>query len=148
MLIDLAHISENGFWDVINLSCKPVIVSHANSQKIFQHPRNLSDQQIIALHQAKGLMGITYAPEYVGEQPCMDSLVKHIDYICQLTGSADVICLGSDFDGTNPMIPGLEDVTKVPIIIEKLERRDYKKKDIRKIMGENLVQILKANFHK
>lgn len=146
MLIDLAHISENGFWDVINLSSKPVIVSHANSQSVFMHPRNLSNQQILALKETKGLMGITYAPEYVSEKPSLDALIKHIDHVCQLTGCADLVCLGSDFDGTNPMIPGLEEVTKVPALIKKLEKLGYKTQDIEKLMGENLIKILKATL--
>jgi len=146
MLIDLAHISENGFWDVINLSSKPVIVSHANSQSVFMHPRNLSNQQILALKETKGLMGITYAPEYVSEKPSLDALIKHIDHVCQLTGCADLVCLGSDFDGTNPMIPGLEEVTKVPALINKLEKLGYKTQDIEKLMGENLIKILKATL--
>lgn len=146
MLIDLAHISENGFWDVINLSSKPVIVSHANCQSVFMHPRNLSNQQILALKETKGLMGITYAPEYVSEKPSLDALIKHIDHVCQLTGCADLVCLGSDFDGTNPMIPGLEEVTKVPALINKLEKLGYKTQDIEKLMGENLIKILKATL--
>jgi membrane dipeptidase len=146
MLIDLAHISENGFWDVVSLSIKPVIVSHANCQGIFNHPRNLSDQQILALKDTCGVMGITFAPEYIGEIPSIDVLIQHIDYVCQLTGSADNLCLGSDFDGTYPMTPGLEDVTKTPLLIKKLEELGYNKNDIKKIMGENLVTILKANL--
>lgn len=147
MLIDLAHISENGFWDVINLSTQPIIVSHANCQRVFDHPRNLSDQQIMALKETNSIMGVTFAPEYVGERPNIDLLIRHIDHVCQLTGCADLLCLGSDFDGTNPMLPGLEDVTKVPDLIIMFEKLGYKTVDIQKIMGENLINILKEIFN-
>ena len=73
-------------------------------------------------------------------------MIKHIDHVCQLTGCADLVCLGSDFDGTNPMIPGLEEVTKVPALINKLEKLGYKTQDIEKLMGENLIKILKATL--
>jgi len=146
ILIDLAHIAERGFWDVLNLSAKPVIVSHANCRCVFDHPRNLTDEQIMALQTTNSLMGITFAPEYISERPDLESLVKHIDHVCQLTGNADCLCLGSDFDGTNPMVPGLEDVTRLPNLINNLEKLGYKSSDLKKIMGENLIGILKKTL--
>lgn len=146
MIVDVAHLAATGFWDVLELSTKPVLVSHANCQSVYNHYRNLTDQQIAGLAQQKGVMGITFAPEFVARQADVLKIIEHIDHICQVTGSSDHIGIGSDFDGTHPMTAGLEDTTKLKHLITLLENKGYKYKDIVKIMGGNLLRLVKANL--
>lgn len=146
MVIDLAHIAEAGFWDTLELSSKPVIVSHANCRKLCEHHRNLTDTQIKALAQAQGVLGITYAAQFVATNATIEDVVEHIDHVCQLVGNCLHVGLGSDFDGADIMPKGLEDVTKVPKIIDILQKKGYKEENIAKIMGENFIRVLKENL--
>src|SRR4030095_13886094 len=78
-------------------------------------------------------------------RPSISKLVDHIDYIVKLVGD-DYAGIGSDFDGVSSLPIGLEDVTTYPKITEELLRRGYSKKAIKKILGGNVLRVMKANF--
>ena len=78
-------------------------------------------------------------------QPTLSQLVDHIDYIVKLVGD-DYVGLGSDYDGVSSLPIGLDDVTTYPKITEELVRRGYSKKSIKKILGGNVLRVMKANF--
>jgi membrane dipeptidase len=80
-------------------------------------------------------------------RPTISKLVDHIDYIVKLVGD-DYVGIGSDFDGASSMPKGLDDVTKYPLITEELKRRGYSNKSIKKILGRNVLRVMKANFKK
>jgi membrane dipeptidase len=140
MLVDVSHISEAGFWDVLEISNKPVIASHSNCKTICAHPRNLTDEQIEALAQNGGSMGVTFVPYFVDDTtPTLEKLLNHIDHAVQLVGP-NHIGIGSDFDGGGTL---LDDATAFPQITEGLLKRNYSETDIRKILGENHLRVLK-----
>lgn len=143
MIIDLSHISERGFWDSINLSKSPIIVSHSNAKKICNHKRNLSDEQIEAVGRNRGVIGINFNPEFLNNQgtATIKDIIKHIEYISSLAG-ASTVGFGSDFDGianTPVDIKGVEDITK---IIDELLRLNYAEEDVKKIAGKNFLRIV------
>lgn len=143
MLIDVSHISEAGFWDVLKYSTKPVAATHSNCQGICSHPRNLSDEQIKALDAQGGIMGMNFYPAFIsGNQASLDDLLDHIDYIRNLVGT-QVIGLGSDFDGIDSTPLGLEDVTQLPNLTRGLVARDYSDGEIRGILGANFLRVIK-----
>ena len=143
ILIDVSHISERGFWDVLATSSKPIVATHSNSMSVCNHPRNLNDKQIKALAKSGGVMGMNFAPDFICPMsPSLNRLVDHIDYIADLVG-IEVIGLGSDFDGIEETPEGLENVTKLPRIFEELSNRGYKDEQIRKIAGENFLRVIK-----
>jgi membrane dipeptidase len=88
-----------------------------------------------------------YPDEVKALRPPLSALFDHLDYIVKMIGS-DHVGLGSDFDGVNSLPQQLDDVTTYPIITEELAKRGYSKKDIRKILGENFIRLLKANENK
>ncbi len=143
MILDISHINDKGFWDVIEQTNKPIIASHSNSRKVCDHPRNMTDGMIEALAETGGVMGMNFAPSFIHPDiATLGGLVDHIDYIVDLVGP-DHIGLGSDFDGI-PYTPiGLEDVTKMPAITEELVKREYSEEDIQKILGENHLRVFK-----
>lgn len=142
MLIDLSHISAPGFWDVLEYTNSPVIVSHANCSKLCPHKRNLDDDQIKALSQNNGVMGITFVKDFLGKGNIgIEDVVRHIDHVVSLVG-VDYVGIGSDFDGTDELPDGLEDVTKIYLIKEELSKRGYNGSDIEKIMGKNFLRLL------
>lgn len=145
MLIDVSHLSETGFWDVIKRSKAPIVASHSNCYALCPHLRNLKDKQIKALADKGGVIGITFVPNFLTQEKrktTVGDVVKHIDYLVEKVG-VDYIGLGSDFDGTGGLPLGLEGVDKVPNITGELLDRGYKEKDIKKILGENFLRVFK-----
>lgn len=189
MLVDLSHVGEQAFWDAINATTKPVLVSHSCVYTLCPAFRNLKDDQIkavgknggvIHLNFYSGFLDSTYSkkdssfsllhkkekdsllkinPEpyyaneilydkYKGEVVAMKApfnlLFDHIDYIVKMIG-VDHVGLGSDFDGINSTPQLLKGVNDFPLITKELLARGYSKKNIKKILGENFLRILKEN---
>jgi membrane dipeptidase len=144
MLVDVAHLAAPGFWDVLKISRQSIIASHANSHALCPHPRNLKDEQIKALAARGGVMGLTFYPPFIHlDRPSLEKLLDHVDYIANLAG-VDCIGLGSDFDGINEVIPELSDVSRLPAFTRGLLARGYSKKAVKKILGGNLLRVLKT----
>ena len=144
MLIDLSHISERGFWDVMELSKQPVITSHSNAKKICSHIRNLHDEQIMAIKNNGGVIGINLCPDFLSDNKdaYLKDIIKHIEYIVGLTG-IDHIGLGADFDGIDSLpkdINGVEDIYK---IADELLKLNYSNEDVEKFLGKNFLRIIK-----
>ncbi len=104
MLIDVSHLSDEGFYDVAKLSSKPFIASHSNSRTMKNHPRNLTDDMIKVLSESGGgVMGICFERDFLGntEKARIEDMIRHIKHIKNI-GGIEVIALGSDFDGSHP----------------------------------------------
>jgi membrane dipeptidase len=143
MVVDVSHLSDAGFWDVMETSKDPVVASHSNARAICAHPRNMTDEMIKALADRGGVMGMNFAPDFIDKiKPSVETLVDHIDHIVDLVGPEHV-GLGSDFDGIPSTPLGLEDASKMPAITEELVRREYSEDYIRLILGENHLRLLK-----
>ena len=143
VLIDVSHLNDAGFWDLLDVSTQPIVASHSNSRSICDHVRNLTDDQIRALADRGGVMGINFAPTFIHPtRTDVAHLVDHIDHIVKLVG-VDCVGLGSDFDGIRSTPLGLEDVSKLPNITQELVRRRYTETEIRKILGENHLRVWK-----
>lgn len=145
MMIDISHMSESGFWDVLENSSAPVIASHSNSYSLCPHPRNLKDDQIQAIAKKGGWIGVTYVPDFLqtGKRKAnIDDVIDHIDYLVNLAG-VDYVGLGSDFDGCQELPEGIEGADKVFHIQTKLLARGYVKEDVQKIMGKNFLNFFK-----
>jgi len=143
MIIDVSHINDEGFWDVLDHAKHPVIASHSNSRAVCSHPRNMTDEMIVALAENGGVMGMNFAPSFVHpHEATLQRLVDHIDHIVDLVGP-DHVGLGSDFDGIPSTPAGLEDVTRMPGITRELLNREYGEADVKKILGGNHLRLMK-----
>ena len=143
MLIDVSHLSDAGFWDLIEVAKGPVMASHSNARAVCDHPRNMTDDMIRVMADRGGVMGMNFAPGFVhSTQATVQGVVDHIDYIVSLVGP-NHIGLGSDFDGIPYTPKGLEDVTRMPNITAELLKRDYSEEDVKKILGENHLRMMK-----
>lgn len=145
MVVDVSHLSESGFWEVVELSSHPVIASHSNARALCDHVRNLTDDQIRALAKKGGVMGINFFPGFLRQDgPArIDDVVRHIDYVVELVGP-DHVGLGSDYDGISTVPEGLEDPSRLPALTEALARRGYDDETIRKILGENFARVFRV----
>jgi membrane dipeptidase len=143
MIIDVSHLNDEGFWDVLDLSESPVIASHSNSRAICDHPRNMTDEMIEALAESGGVMGMNFAPSFVSDNVAtIKGVIDHIDHIVELVG-AEHVGLGSDFDGIPSTPAGLENVTKMPLLTCQLLERGYGTQDVKRILGENHLRVIK-----
>ena len=141
MLVDLAHISPAGFFDALQVTSKPVIFSHGNAKRLCDHPRNLSDDQLRALATNGGVIGLSYVPIFVDTvKPTLERLLDHVDHVVSVAG-IDAVALGSDFDGGGTL---LKDATALPHITDGLVKRKYGESEIRKILGENALRVVRA----
>ncbi|RJQ39177.1 MAG: membrane dipeptidase [Nitrospiraceae bacterium] len=142
MIIDLAHISEQGFWDVLRLSRDPVMVSHSNCRTLCEHPRNLNDEQIRELGRHNGVLGLSFVPKFLGQEGTgIKNFLDHVDHVAGLAGT-ECIGIGSDFDGIETTAAGLEDCRCYPAITAGLMERGYTESEIRGIMGENILRLM------
>ncbi|MDK2887220.1 MAG: rane dipeptidase [Thermoanaerobacter sp.] len=142
MLVDVSHLSEAGFWDVLEVSSRPVVATHANSRYICDHRRNLSDEQIRALAAQGGVIGLCFYPPFVHPtQPSLSKLLDHLDHMVQV-GGIGCVGIGSDFDGIEEAIPELKDVSCLPLLTEALYQRGYRAEEISAILGGNFLRVL------
>lgn len=140
--VDLSHLSERGFWDVLHISSSPPFASHSNSKEVYPHRRNLTDEQIAALIKAGGYIGLTYVPYFTAakEQVTIDDLLLHVDHMLSV-GAEKHLGLGSDFDGITKTINGLEHSGQTGFLVEKLLQR-YPAATVEGILYRNALEYL------
>lgn len=143
MLVDLSHISERGFWDVMETSQSPVIVSHSNARKLCSHVRNLNDDQIIAVRDNGGVIGINLYPDFLSDssEASVKDVIAHIEYFSGLIGP-EHIGLGADFDGIEKVPQGLEGIQDIHKIFNELEKLNYSSENIEKFAGKNFLRLI------
>ena len=138
MLVDVSHVSERGFWDVLEIAERPVIASHSNCKALCGHSRNLTDEQIKGLAENGGVIGATFVHWFIDDKvPTFSRYLDHIDHIANLVG-IDHVGIGSDFDGGGDI---LADATEFPQITAGLLDRGYSTEGIKKILGENHLRV-------
>jgi len=146
VVIDVSHLNDEGFWDVIEASKDPIVATHSNTRAICNVPRNLSDKQIKAIAKNGGVVGVNFFAECIDPiHPTLDRILDHIDHMVNLVG-VDYVGIGSDYDGMDVTPVGLKDVSEIPNITKGLIRRGYKTDDINKILGENFLRVFKEVF--
>tara|TARA_Y100000588_G_scaffold342488_1_gene387311 strand:- start:48 stop:962 length:915 start_codon:yes stop_codon:yes gene_type:complete len=103
MIIDVSHLSDKGFWEIIEKSKSPVVASHSNARAVMAHRRNLDDKMIRALGNQGGVMGLNFCPYFVADkedQLYVNDLAKHVLHSIN-KGGIDCVAIGTDFDGMN-----------------------------------------------
>jgi len=157
MVIDLAHISRAGWFDVLGVASGPVCCSHSNCKKLHHHFRTVDDEQIKALAKSGGVLGVNAIATMVAAEPTLDKLVDHIVHIAELVG-IDHVGLGLDFVkddgplypedeifgvGQNKLIPNFENEDDLMNITEHLLKRQFRENEITKILGGNFLRVLR-----
>ncbi len=137
ILIDVSHLSEKSFWDVAEISTKPICASHSNSKSVKDNKRNLTDQQFIRIRDMNGCVGINFYPPFLGDD--IKCVIDHIDRFLSLGGENN-IGIGSDFDGVDYLpkgVTGCQDMEKV------IKMLPYSEEIRKKIAYKNFLRVLK-----
>ncbi len=136
MAVDVSHISEKGFWDVLETAKKPVIASHSCAKTLCNHPRNLTDAQFAALRKNRGILGINFYPEFLGGDS-IDDVFRHIMHFLEEDGE-DYIGFGSDFDGISSVPRGLSGARDMYALIDRMLRENIPETTVRKVAYTNM----------
>lgn len=149
VLVDVAHLSYPGFKDVVKLAQQPIISSHSGVKALCDVSRNLDDEQIKFIAQTKGVIAIFYIPHYLKkfkgkkDSVSLSDVVDHIAYVADKVG-VDYVGLGSDFDGYQGDVKGLENARYLPNLTQELANRGFNKAEIKKILGGNFSRVIKS----
>ncbi|MCU5871557.1 dipeptidase [Clostridioides difficile] len=157
MVVDVSHLNEKSFWDLMSIASKPVIASHSNARSLCDAKRNLTDNQLKEISNTGGLVGINSFRGFTNSNPKKQDLihlVDHIDYMVNLIG-IEHVSFGFDFsdylgketigsftgNASMPSVDGLESTHTAHNIVVELENRGYKKKDIDLISSGNFYRL-------
>jgi len=150
VMIDLAHLNEQGFWDVAGMTSQPLISTHTAAYSLIPKTRNLTDDQLKAVQESNGVVGIIFSVNDLDgdirpkDDAPMSTIIDHIRYIADLIG-VDHVAFGSDFDGTK--IPSeLGDVSGYPKLVALLDGAGFSKKEQKKICSQNWIRVLKESW--
>ena len=152
VLVDLSHITEQGFWDVAKLSDAPLVASHSNVHALCPVARNLTDKQLDAIAESGGLVGLNFAVRFLrpgAEEEAdtkLETMVRHIDHLVERLG-IDGVAFGSDFDGA--VVPSaIKDAAGLPNLVQALRAAGYDALSLRKICRDNWVRILQSTWRR
>lgn len=141
---DVSHLNEAGFWDVAERMKLPPIATHSNFRELCDVPRNLRREQVQAIIDKNGFIGMNFYPRFLtksGETDISD-VIRHIDAIADM-GGIRVLGFGSDFDGIETQPKGLENASRFPDLIDALLRHGYSEEEVGGIAGLNFWRLLK-----
>ena len=143
MIVDVSHLSDQGFYDVAATSSHPFVASHSNARSITGHTRNLTDDMIRILAEKGGVTGLTFARSFLAEPPnCrVEDMVRHVKHIYQV-GGIDVIAIGSDFDGTKPPLE-VANSSEIGKLITGLAKAGFSDEDLEKICYLNAARVIR-----
>lgn len=139
MAVDVSHLNEAGYWDLFRKGDRPPMASHSCVRSLCDHFRNLTDEQLRAMIQNGGYVGVNFYPHFLSRdgKATVRTVAEHIDYICQM-GGEKIVGFGSDFDGIEICPEGLENAGKIPALLEELRRMGYSEDAIVGVAGGNL----------
>ena len=140
ILVDVSHLSDKGFWDVAEHSRVPFVASHSNCKALCGHRRNLSDDQIRAVAQKNGAIGVNMVVAFLDDnsEADIDTLIRHLEHIANI-GGIDTPAIGGDLDGTARLPKGIDNLLSYEALYRRIELEFGK--DASKIMFANFLRV-------
>lgn len=142
MIIDVSHISDRAFWQIIDMSQGPIIASHSNSRAICHVSRNLTDEMFLALCKTGGVTGINLYTEFLGEQANLNTVCDHILHFLELDPQGNHIALGGDLDGCETLPQGFFGVQDYNKLADSLIARGVSEKTVYDIFWNNAIGVI------
>ena len=141
MLVDVSHLSDPGFWDVIEISQKPIVATHSNSRAVFFDTRNLTDEQFTAIINKNGVVGLNMYAAFLGDAPNLDTVIAHLEHFLSLGGEKNV-ALGGDWDGCSRLPEGICGIEDMDRLYERLLQRNYSEALIEGLFYTNMMRVV------
>ena len=150
VLLDLSHLNERGFWDVVEITEAPLVATHSNAHALCPTTRNLTDRQLDAIKDSDGMVGVNFAVGFLREDgkdeedTPIETVVRHVDYLVERIG-VERVGFGSDFDGAK--VPReIGDASGLPKLLAALRERGYDEAALKKLAQENWARVLRATW--
>jgi membrane dipeptidase len=150
ILVDVSHLNERGFWDVSKISNAPLVATHSNAHAVAASSRNLTNEQLLAVGETRGMVGLNFATGFLRGDGRWDSLtppemmIKHLEHMLKFAGE-DCVGLGSDFDGAR--IPAfIGNVTGVSNLIDAMRKAGFDDTLTEKIAYKNWLRVLQLTW--
>lgn len=144
ILVDVSHISDEGFWDIMKMTGAPIIATHSNSRKLCGHSRNLTDDMFRAICETGGVAGYNMCDEFTGVNPTIDTVCDHIFHFLELDPTGKHIALGGDLDGVEKMPAGFDGVQSWPELAGRLMERGLDEQTVRNIFWNNALGVMES----
>ncbi|NLM44095.1 MAG: membrane dipeptidase [Clostridiales bacterium] len=154
MILDVSHLNEKSFWDVMEIWKKPIIASHSNSKSLLYHRRNITDEQAKAIARSGGVIGVNACGEFLHkDKPSINSFLDHMEHFINIAG-LEAVGIGFDFcdflsssslgadEDINDNVTGLRNITYGSAVLEGLKSRGYSEEDIEKIAHGNFLRVI------
>jgi membrane dipeptidase len=165
-LLDVSHLAQPSFWELLDLVPGPLVASHANCAAVHAHPRNLADDQIRAIAARGGVVGVVFYPDFIAAEPSIAALLAHVEHLIGLVG-LDHVAIGPDYAqfaaaamdadmrfhaatsavpyaGLPPMVPGLDRLETLPVFTAALLEHGLGEDEVATILGGNALRVLRS----
>ena len=141
MVVDVSHLGDDGFWDVVKYCDGPFVASHSNARAVCNHTRNMTDDMIRALADKGGVMGLNFCGDFLNPngKSRAEDMVRHAKHIINVGGS-DILGLGTDYDGIDGDLE-LDHCDKMPLLAQEMERQGFSTQQIEKIFHGNVLRL-------
>ena len=143
MLIDVSHISDEGFWDIMKITNKPIIATHSNARAVCGHSRNLTDDMFRAICETGGVAGFNQCAPFVGEKPDLNTVCDHILHFLEIDPDGKHIALGGDLDGCDKLPAGFDGIQSYPAMATALLQRGVGEKIVENIYWNNAMEVFR-----
>ncbi len=144
MIVDVSHISDEAFWDIMDITTAPVIASHSNSRSIHPVSRNLTDDMFRAICQTGGVAGFNQYADFVGQKPDLDTACDHLLHFLEFDSSGKHIALGGDLDGCDVLVDGFSGIQDYPKLAQHLLARGLDESMVKDIFWNNALGVMET----
>ena len=142
MRIDVSHISDQGFWDICDITQAPILATHSNSRTVFDHCRNLTDEMFLEICRTGGVAGINLGAMFIGDQPGLDQVCDHIFHFMELDPTGKHISLGGDLDGVEELPAEFTGVESFDALAQRLLQRGLTNDQVQDLYWNNALGVI------
>ena len=140
ILVDVSHLGERAFWELVDITAKPILASHSNARALCDHSRNLTDDQLRAIAETGGTVGLNLYPPFLGNHAGFKTLLRHLEHMLTVCGETHV-ALGGDLDGCDHLAAGFSTVADYADFYAFLSARGYDEPLLDRLFFTNLLAL-------
>jgi len=144
MLVDVSHISDEGFWDIMEMTQAPIVATHSDSRFVWNHSRNLTDEMFREICRSGGVAGINLYADFLGNPCGLETVCDHVFHWLELDPDGKHIALGGDLDGCERLPKGFTGIQDYPALARALLDRGLDEKTVRRIFWDNAFRTVQA----